>query len=156
MERQNYFFYGTLMDAAVLTRVSGVNVTAARLRPAILEGYRRVRVVGQHYPSIVAVAGRQVAGRLFRRASPEVQRRVAWYEDRDYDLRSVEIIGPASIRTRALVFVAGPAMRLSDEDWDFETWRRRHRRAFLTRLDLWMKGYAQHVALDVQRRSATS
>jgi gamma-glutamylcyclotransferase (GGCT)/AIG2-like uncharacterized protein YtfP len=156
VERQNFFFYGTLMDPAVLARVVGMNVTAARLRPAILEGYRRVCVSGQHYPSLVAAPGRQVAGRLFRGAGPEVQRRIAWYEDRDYDLRGVEVTGPAGIRSRALVYVAGPAMRLSDEDWEFEAWHRLHRRAFLTRLDLWMKGYVRRDAADAQRRSATS
>ncbi len=145
MDRASYFFYGTLMDAAVLARVTGLNLTSARLRPAILEGYRRLRVADQHYPTIVPAAGRRVEGRLFRGAGPEVQRRISWYEDKDYEARMETVIGPAGIRTRALAFVAGPAMRLTEEDWDFEAWCRHHRRPFLMRLDVWMKEYSRAV-----------
>ena len=143
MDRASYFFYGTLMDPAVLARVTGLTVTSARLRPAVLEGYRRLRVADQHYPTVVPAAGHRVEGRLFRGATPDVQRRIAWYEDKDYETRMATVIGPGGIRTRALAFVAGPAMRITDEDWDFAAWRLHHRRPFLAQLDVWMKGYAR-------------
>ena len=148
--RADYFFYGTLMDAAILARVSGMPVTAARLRPAILDGFRCVRVADRHYPAVVPAVGHRVVGRLFRGAGVEAQRRIAFYEDRDYRPRTVEITGPGGIRARALVFAAGPAMRLTDEDWDFAAWCRRHRRPFLNRLDEWMKGYAARGAVSAQ------
>lgn len=151
-ERATYFFYGTLMDPAVATRVTASNLTAARLRPAVLHGYRRVRVADQHYPALVSAEGYRVEGRLLRNATPEMQRRIAWYEDREYRLREVTVVGQGGLRTRALVFVAGPQMRLTDEDWDFDAWCRVHRRPFLMRLDLWLKGYkppAQAAAPEV-------
>ena len=143
MARATYFFYGTLMDAAVLGRVVGANITAARLRPAVLENYRRVRVADQHYPAVVPVVGQRVEGRLFRGASPEMQRRIAWYEDRTYETRVEMVVGPGGLRSQALVFIAGPRMRVTDEDWNFAGWCRKHRRPFLARLETWMKGYAR-------------
>jgi gamma-glutamylcyclotransferase (GGCT)/AIG2-like uncharacterized protein YtfP len=140
-ERATYFFYGTLMDPAVASRVTASPLTAARLRPAVLEGYRRVRVADQHYPTVVAAAGHRVEGRLFRNASPETQHRIAWYEDREYQLREVEVTGVGGVRTSAWVFVAGPKMKLTEEDWDFAAWCLQHRRPFLARLDSWLRDY---------------
>jgi gamma-glutamylcyclotransferase (GGCT)/AIG2-like uncharacterized protein YtfP len=140
-ERVTYFFYGTLMDPAVAARVTASPVIAARLRPAVLEGYRRVRVADQHYPTIFAAPGHRVEGCLFRNASLEVQHRIAWYEDREYQLREVEVIGPAGLKTAAWVFVAGPKMKLTEEEWDFAAWCRQHRRPFLARLDSWLRNY---------------
>jgi hypothetical protein len=39
-----FFFYGTLMDRALLSRVTGVHFDAAQLRPGVLKDYKRVRV----------------------------------------------------------------------------------------------------------------
>jgi gamma-glutamylcyclotransferase (GGCT)/AIG2-like uncharacterized protein YtfP len=149
MERVTYFFYGTLMDAAVLARVSGMVVTAARLRPAVLEGYRRMRVADQHYPALAPAAGARVHGCVFRNAPPEAQRRIAAYEESTYDLRWEWVKGLGGIRTQALVFVAGPKMALSEEEWDYEDWCRRYRRPFLMGLDRWLKDREGRSAADV-------
>ena len=148
MERVTYFFYGTLMDPAVASRVTGMAVTAARLRTATLEGYRRGRVVDQTYPAITPLVDNRVEGRLFRNAPEEAQRRIAAYEEKTYVLKWEWVRGPGGIKTRALVFVAGPAMKLTDEDWDFEDWCRQHRRPFLMTLDRWTKEFER--TTDVQ------
>lgn len=140
-DRVSYFFYGTLMDPAVAARVVAAPVTAARLRPAVLEGYRRVRVADQHYPTIYEARGYRIEGRLFRNASLDAQHRIAWYEDRDYQLREVEVTGPGGLKTSAWSFVAGPRMKLTEDDWDFAAWCRQHRRPFLARLDSWLADY---------------
>lgn len=143
MERVTYFFYGTLMDPAVASRVCGMAVTAARLRPATLEGYRRVHVADQHYPALTPAPGARIEGRLLRNVPEEVQRRIAAYEDKTYELKWEWVRGPGGIKTRALVFVAGPTMKLSDDEWDFEDWCRRHRRPFLMGLDRWTKEFVR-------------
>ena len=74
-ERLTFFFYGTLMDAAICARVTGMAVTAARLRPATLDDYKIVRVADQHYPTLVPSPGERVQGRLLRNVGPEAQRR---------------------------------------------------------------------------------
>jgi hypothetical protein len=138
-ERVTFFFYGTLMDAAICARVTGMAVTAAKLRPATLDGYRRVRVAEQHYPAIVPAPGSRVTGCLLRNAPPEAQRRLALYEDDTYEAKWLRVSGVGGIKTTALAFVAGPRMQLTGEEWDYEAWRRRHRRPFLLGLDRWVR-----------------
>ena len=134
-ERVTFFFYGTLMDAAVCARITAMTVTAARLRPATLDDYKVVRVADQHYPALVPSPGARVHGRLLRNAGPEAQRRLAIYEDETYEPKWVRVRGIGGIKTMALAFVAGPKMQLTDEIWNYEDWCRRHRRSFLMGLD---------------------
>jgi gamma-glutamylcyclotransferase (GGCT)/AIG2-like uncharacterized protein YtfP len=138
-ERVTFFFYGTLMDAAICARVTGIAVTAARLRPATLDGYRIVRVADQHYPALIPSPGGRVQGRLLRNVPPEAQRRLAIYEDDTYEAKWVRAKGVGGIKTMALAFVAGPKIKLTDEAWDFDTWRHRHRMPFLMGLERWTR-----------------
>ena len=137
-ERLTFFFYGTLMDAAICARVTGMAVTAARLRPATLEDYKIVRVADRHYPALVPSPGGQLQGRLLRNVGPEAQRRLAIYEDETYEPKWVRVKGIGGIKAMALAFVAGPRMKLTDEPWDFDDWCRQHRRPFLMGLDRWI------------------
>jgi gamma-glutamylcyclotransferase (GGCT)/AIG2-like uncharacterized protein YtfP len=137
-ERVTFFFYGTLMDAAICARVTGTAVTAARLRPATLDDYKIVRVAEQHYPALVPSPGGRVQGRLLRNVGPEAQRRLAIYEDDTYEPKWVRVKGVGGIKAMALAFVAGPRMQLTDEPWDYEDWCRLHRRPFLMGLDRWI------------------
>jgi hypothetical protein len=151
-DRVTFFFYGTLMDAAICARVTGMAVTAARLRPATLDDYKTVRVADEHYPALVASPGAQVHGRLFRNVGPEGQRRLAFYEDETYEPKWVRVRGFGGIKTMALAFVAGPRMQLTDEPWDYDDWCRRHRRPFLMGLDRMIRGSDKIVkASDVLR-----
>jgi gamma-glutamylcyclotransferase (GGCT)/AIG2-like uncharacterized protein YtfP len=139
MERVTFFVYGTLMDAAIVARVTGLSVTAAHLRPATLDGYRRVRVAERHYPALVPFDGGRVEGRLFRNVPPEAQRRLATYEDDTYEAQWVRVKGVGGVKVQALAFVAGPKMQLTDEDWNYDEWCRMHRRPFLMGLDRWVR-----------------
>lgn len=139
MERVTFFFYGTLMDAAITARVTGMAVSAAHLRPATLDGYKRVRVAERHYPALVPSPEGRVEGRLLRNVPPEAQRRLAIYEDDTYEPKWVRVKAVGGIKVQALAFVAGPKMLVTDEDWDFDAWCRKHRRPFLMGLDRWTK-----------------
>lgn len=130
----NYFFYGTLMDAAVLARVSGLAVTAVRLRPAVLDGYQRFRVTDRRYPAIVAMPGHRVEGRVVRNIPADAEQRIVDYEADEYVRKPVMVIGPGGLRIEALAFVAGPRMKLTEEIWDYDEWCRTDRRPFLRRL----------------------
>lgn len=59
--RLRYFFYGTLMDRAVLAAVLG-RAPAAPPRAAILHGYRRMFRHGASYPVLAPAAGEAVSG----------------------------------------------------------------------------------------------
>ena len=84
-----YFFYGTLMDRDVLNIVSGLNLGAARLRPALLLGYRRVRVQDAQYPAVLPSEGHSVQGCAVHGITAAAAARVEFFENDGYDL-SVE------------------------------------------------------------------
>jgi len=135
--RRDLFFYGTLMDADVLAAVLGApRVDARRLVPATLAGYRRFRLVGRSYPSLVpADADARVDGLLFKRCTPGEWARLAAYEDREYQVRTVTVETPAGPR-RAKAFLGGPAHRRLDagRDWHFARWLQRDKAGYLQRL----------------------
>ena len=58
----NLFAYGTLMWPGVLEAVTGRRLKGVN---AILEGYIRLRVKGQHYPVVVPSPGDSVEGILY-------------------------------------------------------------------------------------------
>lgn len=131
-----FFFYGTLIDADVRRAVMG-RYAPQVVEPARLQGWRRVAVPGKTYPMIVADGGEFVDGVLARGLGPVARRRLERYDDDDlYELVPVEVV-PAGRRrpVAALVFVAKPALRPRGvRAWDFELWRRRHKRRLVLAL----------------------
>ncbi len=75
------FVYGTLLDAGVLTRVSGERALAQRLVPARLDGWRRVFLRGTPYPTLVPAAGASVNGAVLRVGAAPVPGSPAWRAD---------------------------------------------------------------------------
>jgi gamma-glutamylcyclotransferase (GGCT)/AIG2-like uncharacterized protein YtfP len=75
------FVYGTLLDPALVTRLTGV---PAMLRPASIAGWRRVRLGDTPYPTLVRARGR-VDGALLL-ADLRAFRRLHAYEGSRYRL----------------------------------------------------------------------
>jgi gamma-glutamylcyclotransferase (GGCT)/AIG2-like uncharacterized protein YtfP len=75
------FVYGTLLDPALVTRLTG---RPAVLRPATLDGFRRVRLRGTPYPTLARGRG-AVYGALLL-ADRQAFRRLHAYEGRRYRL----------------------------------------------------------------------
>jgi Gamma-glutamyl cyclotransferase, AIG2-like len=89
-----FFFYGTLMDPALLAWVLGRRVAARALLPARLHGYRRCSVEGFSYPLVLRRRGQSVEGVVVERASRAELRRLIEYEGEDYRLsRATAAIG---------------------------------------------------------------
>ena len=101
------FFYGTLLDPALLTRLTG---RPAMLQPAVLKGFRRVRLRGTPYPTLAPGRG-TVPGALFV-ADRRAFRRLAAYEGPRYRLRRVRPC-PAGARetVEARAWIAAGASR---------------------------------------------
>ncbi|MGE0660256.1 MAG: gamma-glutamylcyclotransferase family protein [Reyranellaceae bacterium] len=130
-----FFFFGTLMDEAVLDLVVGRHVPATAKRPAVLHGYRRARVRGATYPIVVPAAGAEVAGVLASGLRPPEADRLTAYEGDGYVLAELEVSAGGGAR-RAHVYLprSGGGLEALEENWDFDDWRRRHRAGFLARL----------------------
>ncbi|WP_137125566.1 gamma-glutamylcyclotransferase family protein [Roseomonas sp. HF4] len=79
------FLYGTLLDPAVLARMSGEPALVRRLRPARLDGWRRVFLRGTPYPTLVEAAGADVDGAVLP-VGPAALARLSAYEGSAYAL----------------------------------------------------------------------
>lgn len=127
------FFYGTLMDLDVLSRVTGRPFTAAQLLPATLAGWRRVRALGEPYPILLPEAGGVVLGVVVQDLSDTDVAKLSHYEGTKYDL--VEASADLGGTPHPVHFYRpGPAFRADPAPWDFATWLKVEKAAFLERI----------------------
>ena len=110
----DYFFYGTLTDPALLARLVGP--CAARAEPARLDGFRRVRLRGQPYPTVVPAEDCGVDGLVVGRIDAAGAHRLAEYEGPSYSIRLLGVTLQDGRMRRVRVFVA-PVGLASDEPW---------------------------------------
>jgi gamma-glutamylcyclotransferase (GGCT)/AIG2-like uncharacterized protein YtfP len=75
------FIYGTLLDLGLLSRLLG---RPAMVQPAVLEGWRRVRLRGTPYPTLVPARDEVWGGLIF--ADAPALRRLHRYEGPRYRL----------------------------------------------------------------------
>ncbi len=131
----HYFFYGSLMDADVLSAVAGERIPPSRLIPARLPGYERLGASIGVFPIIVADAGavEGVEGVLVEGITPEAVRRLARYEGPAY-VATKRPVTTAKGSTQAYVFIPLRPGRSSGRAWDFEAWCRRYKRRLLRAL----------------------
>ncbi len=101
------FIYGTLLDPARLSRFAG---RAVPLLPARLAGWRRVRLRGTPYPTLVRARG-GVEGAVIEVGAAAL-RRLRAYEGPRYRERVVSV-RTARRRVAATVWLGDAGMRLA-------------------------------------------
>jgi gamma-glutamylcyclotransferase (GGCT)/AIG2-like uncharacterized protein YtfP len=109
------FVYGTLLDPAVLVRVTGDASLARRLRPACLAGWRRVLLRGTPYPTLVPQTGATVEGAVLR-VSAAARARLSAYEGSAYALTPVNVSTDRG-GLRAMAWIAPPWRADVRRDW---------------------------------------
>lgn len=125
----DFFFYGTLMDPDVLAAVIGRKMLPGRMKPATLAGWRRVGLKGTPYPAIVpGAAADTVAGIVVAELTAADVRNLKRFEGAAYDIETVSVTLDGGEAVSASAFVPGKSVAATDVEWDFETWRRRHKR----------------------------
>lgn len=129
-----YFFYGTLMDPAVLAAVIGRRPPPALWAKATIEGYRRVFRAGTRYPILIPAPGERVDGMLVGGLGARDARRLDIFEGRDYAARTVLVQARLGGRIPARIFMPKPGVPATARPWTPEDWRRRHRRTYLARV----------------------
>lgn len=137
-----YFFYGTLMDADVLSAVTGRRFRRHHLVPAWLHDWRCVAVPKAPYPAVVPVRGRTCDGVVIDGVDRRMARRLATYEGPLYREGEVEIETVRGERLAAAVFLPRPSLAVAPLDWSFDAWRKRHKRRYMRRLNApgWQAG----------------
>ena len=126
------FFYGTLMDPDVRRLVLGPRAKALRVEPAVLPGYRRVGMRRRSYPVVVPDPRRSVEGCLAHGVDREQFARLTDFESDEYVARRRPVVAGGR-EYSAWVYVASALAAPTLAEWRFETWRERHKRAFLRR-----------------------
>ncbi len=120
----DHFFFGTLKDRDVLDLVVGRQVADADVAPAILSGFRLVRVVEESYPGLAPAPGGQAEGLLAKRLSSRDIERITWFEGAEYGPHVGEVTLGDGTRVTATVHLPSETLEVSDQTWDFEHWRR--------------------------------
>lgn len=117
------FTYGSLMCEDIM---SAVAVARCAHQPAILKGYRRAPVIGEHYPGIVAATDSEVAGVLYLELPESAWPRLDAFEGSRYARQQVRVRLEDGRREMAwaYVFRAEHAHRLAAGEWDFERFKR--------------------------------
>ena len=129
-----YFFYGTLMDPAVLAVVIGRHLPPASRQPASLADVRRVYRAGAHYPILIPAAGERVEGLLVDGLGAADGRRLDVFEGRDYVAQTASVQPQRGGPVLAWLFMPRPHVPASALTWTPEHWRRHHRRVYFERL----------------------
>lgn len=127
------FCYGTLEFPAVMEAVAGRRFPGLK---AVLPGYRRRAVKGQAFPGIVAQAGAEVGGTVYRGLTAAHLRRLDAYETALYRRRRLRVRDAAGRSRRVWAYVV-PFMyrhRLESSDWSPAAFLRRDHAFHVLRL----------------------
>lgn len=100
-----------------------------------LDGYACYDLYGAHYPAIVAEAGAQVTGILYRGLSPQQLRRLDHYESGQYDRRLLEVVDNQLQMHKAWAYVINPRYchRLKNKRWSRELFASHHLEKYISR-----------------------
>lgn len=86
MEHINLFTYGTLMDEALMERLTGKRFKWCE---GTLYDYKKLMVKGEDFPGIIAFTGEMVRGRVYFNVDNESLNKINEYEDEFYELKRV-------------------------------------------------------------------
>jgi hypothetical protein len=119
-----FFFYGTLMDCDLLSRVLGRPIAPSKLIPALLRGYRRSAVQGLPYPVVLREPTASVSGLVLADVTATERGRLRRHEGENYFLmQGVAEFGQEPARS-VLLFVPKPgAFVATGEPWSLTRWR---------------------------------
>ena len=112
------FAYGTLMSEAIMRQISGQLIKG---EAATLNNFRRLAILGEEYPAVIAAAGYQVDGLLYDGLSEEAWERLDAFEGDEYQRQQVQLTTANGVIRHADVYIFKQEYhhRLSDQEWDF-------------------------------------
>ncbi|MFO0998465.1 MAG: gamma-glutamylcyclotransferase family protein [Alphaproteobacteria bacterium] len=147
-----FFFYGTLLDAAVQRIVFGRGIAAETMRAAVLENFRPARARGVRYPILVSRLGARTEGMLVAGLSDWDVARLVYYEDAGYTMQEVPVRVAPGRTTNAWVFIPSRRMVALPTDWSLADWQRRHKPQDLPAIVEMMRAFPGPGRLSAFRR----
>jgi Gamma-glutamyl cyclotransferase, AIG2-like len=144
-----FFFYGTLLDRALLRAVLGPEAERLAIAPARLRNWRRFQLRRKTYPMMSRAPGRVLAGIIVSGISDAGAARLAAYEGRSFGVAAAVVECADGERLPVRVFVPLASTYRGDLlSWNEAVWRRRHQRRTLAK--------ARRIAHLNHRRHAAS
>lgn len=137
-----FFFFGTLMDADVLSRVIGRAVAARELAEGWLWGYRRHAARNAPYPVLRPHAACHVKGRLFTPADGDERARVDHFESEEYEPATFRVQQGTRMVTALVYLDVDDLFDVLDEDWSLHWFQTVEKPRYLPACDRWMADYA--------------
>jgi len=121
----NFFAYGTLQLAEVMTGVTGRTFAG---EAAVLEGFRRCAIRNEPYPGLREEPGGRTDGMLYRGLDVRSLAALDAFEGVQYARQQVQVQTADGRRHRAYVYVTAPIFLncLTDEEWDLAAFREEH------------------------------
>ena len=119
---QRLFVYGTLLHDEVVRWVIG-RVPASE--PAVLNGYRRMRMFDKPYPVIRPAPADQVSGRILVGLNRRQLYQIDRYEGKEYRRKRVRVRLPDGSHRTVWTYVAAAR---SSEPWPDDSEQRQRRR----------------------------
>ncbi len=129
-----FFFYGTLLDPDVTALVLGRRLAPGAFRGAVLPGHARRRAKGASYPIVVRDQREQVHGAIVEGLSPRDVDRLAAYEGPGYRIATLRVQVNGHLTITSVFEPMENRLEPSAEPWELGLWQRRHKRAFVKRL----------------------
>ncbi len=137
-----FFFFGTLMDVDVLSRVVARKVAPAELAEGWLWGYRRHAARNAPYPVLRPHAACHVRGWLFQPRNPDERARVDHFESEEYEPAVMRVqYGTRMVAALCYVDLAD-VFDVLDEDWSLHHFQTVEKPTYLEACDRWMADYA--------------
>jgi gamma-glutamylcyclotransferase (GGCT)/AIG2-like uncharacterized protein YtfP len=129
-----FFFYGTLIDPDVRRAVLG-RLAPETVEPATLPGWRRFAAKGVTFPIARPDPKAEIEGVLARDLSAAAGRLLDAYEGDGYRRTKVEIVAGGKTLSAILYVDDGSGTLVAAPGaWDYATWAKRDKRAFLAKL----------------------
>lgn len=117
------FAYGSLMYPDIMAAVTGLHLEGSQ---AVLSGYRRLLVRGEHYPGVIPCPATTVAGVVYHNIPPAGWSRLDRFEGGMYERLPVSVQLADGATRQACCYICRPAFyhRLTEEDWDVDEFLR--------------------------------
>lgn len=122
------FFFGTLMDPAVIAGVTGLPLGSIVLKDALIPNFKRFYAKGASFPVLVPTNEPEswVDGVIFETDSEEVIRNLDRYEGNLYHPETYVVYPNGEEPVEARVYIANwDRLSASDTVWTYNGWRQR-------------------------------